>query len=234
MYLAEFRSKRHELAWLTHTRPDISAAVNLAAQVTEPKFEKKHMKELNDIVKRAHANTKRGIRQQRLDSSSLSLRVFTDSSFANTPGKRMRFQLGFLVLLFYAYGKCNILHFSYYKSKRVTRSVMGAEVLAFADGFDYAYLLRRDLQHILDQPLPLAMLTDSERLFKTIAKSTTTTEKLLMIDIQAAREAYGKQEISDVGWIRSEDNPADGLTKPAPCEALERLLDTGMGNVPVQ
>lgn len=30
----EFRSKRHELAWLTHTRPDIAVAVNLAAQVT--------------------------------------------------------------------------------------------------------------------------------------------------------------------------------------------------------
>lgn len=28
---AQFRSKRHEQAWLTHTRPDISAAVNLAA-----------------------------------------------------------------------------------------------------------------------------------------------------------------------------------------------------------
>lgn len=74
----EFRSKRHELAWLTHTRPDISAAVNLAAQVTEPKFDKKNVKELNDVIKRAHANTKRGIRQQRLAKESHSLRVFTD------------------------------------------------------------------------------------------------------------------------------------------------------------
>lgn len=228
---SEFRSKRHELAWLTHTRPDLAAAVNLAAQVTEPNFEKKHVKALNDVVKRAHNNSKRGIRQQLLDTETLSWRVFTDSSFANTPD--LRSQLGFIILLCDASGKCNMLHFSSYKSKRVTRSVLGAEVLAFAGGFDYAYLLRHDLQRIFTRDHPLAKLTDSESLFKSIVKSTTTIEKRLMIDFEAARQSYGTQEISDVGWIRSEDNPADGLTKPAPCKALEQLLDTGFVDVPV-
>lgn len=212
---SNFRSKRHELAWLTHTRPDLSAAVNLAAQVTEAKFEGKHVKALNDLIKPAHKNARRGIRHQKLDTESLSLRIFTDSSFANTPD--LPSQLGFLLLLCDASGKCNILHLSSYKSKRVTMSVLGAEVLAFADGFDYVYLMRHDLQRILGHH-PLAMLTDSESLFKCIVKSTTTTEKRLMIDIEAAREAYCKQEISDIGWIRYEDNPADGLTKPAPVQ----------------
>lgn len=111
---------------------------------------------------------------------------------------------------------------------------MGAEVLAFADGFDYGYLLRHDLQRIVRNDIPLAMLTNSDSLFKTIVKSTTTTEKRLMIDIEAARKAHSKQEISDVGWIRSEDNPAHGLTKPTPCPALEKLLDTGRADRPVQ
>lgn len=228
----DFRSKRHELAWLTHTRPDISAAVNLAAQVTEAKFEREHVKALSRVIKRAHANARRGIKHQKLDHRSLSLRVFTDSSFANTPD--LRSQLGFIILLCDASGKCNILHFSSYKSKRITRSVLGAEVLAFADGFDYAYLLRHDLRRILDRNITLAMLTDSESLFKCIVKSTTTTEKRLMIDIEAARQAYGKQEISDIGWIRSEDNPADGLTKPAQGASLEKILDSGTIDVPVQ
>lgn len=89
---------------------------------------------------------------------------------------------------------------------------MGAEVLAFADGFDYGYLLQHVVQRMIGSAIPLKMFTDSDSLFKTIVQSTTTTERRLMIDIEAAREAYGRQEISDVGWIRSEDNPADGLT----------------------
>lgn len=45
-------------------------------------------------------------------------------------------------------------------------SVLGAEVLAFADGFDYAYLLRPDLRRMLGLEIQLTMLTDSETLFK--------------------------------------------------------------------
>lgn len=47
---------------------------------------------------------------------------------------------------------------------------MGAEVLAFADAFDYAYLLRHDLTRIMNTELSLAVLTDSDSLFKTITK----------------------------------------------------------------
>lgn len=88
-------------------------------------------------------------------------------------------------------GRSNVLHFSSFKSKEMTRSLKGAEVLAFADEFDYSYLLRYDMQNILNWPIPLAMLTDSESLLKTIVKSTAiTTEKLLMIDVSAAIETY--------------------------------------------
>ena len=55
----------------------------------------------------------------------------------------------------------------------------------------------------------------------------------MMIDVQAAREAYDKQEISDIGWIRSKENPAEELTKSAPCLALDRVMDTGTVNTQV-
>ena len=64
---SEFRSKRHELAWLSPTCADLSAAVNFSAQVPELKFEKKHLKVLNGVIKRAHVHSKRGITQQCLD-----------------------------------------------------------------------------------------------------------------------------------------------------------------------
>ena len=214
----EFRSKQQELAWLAHIRPDISAAVKLAAQVTASKFGRKDISALNKVIKRVHSTAKRWIRQQKLDSESLLLKLFTDSSFANTP--ELRSQLGFLVLLCDATNKCNILHFSSVKSKRASRLVIGSKVLAFADGFEYAYKLKIVLERVIGKNLLLAMHTNSESLFKTIVKSTTTTEKRLMIDIQAARNAYAKQEIGDVGWIRTEENQADGLTKSKPCSAL--------------
>lgn len=57
------------------------------------------------------------------------------------------------------------------------------------------------------------MITYSELLFKVIVKSSITTENRLMVDIRDARVAYERGDISDVGWIRSPSNVADGLTK---------------------
>ena len=52
-----------------------------------------------------------------------------------------------------------------------------------------------------------------------------------MIYIKAAREAYDASEINDVGYIISEDNTAEGLTKKKRCSFLGMLLDAGRLNV---
>lgn len=80
----------------------------------------------------------------------------------------------------------------------------------------------------MGRSVPIAILTDSHSLFNVMVKSTTTTEKRLMIDIEAAREAYARGEVSNVGWVRSEDNLVDGLTKIKKCDALHELLQTGV------
>lgn len=77
------------------------------------------------------------------------------------------------------------------------------------------------------------MFTDSDSLFTTIVMSITTTEKRPMIDVYAAREASGHQEISDVRRIRLEYSPADGLIKRGRCETLDAFLDTRRRDVPV-
>lgn len=73
---------------------------------------------------------------------------------------------------------------------------------------------------MISRLLELTMLTDSLSPFKVLLKASTTTEKGLMIDIRAAREAYEKFEVRNVGCVRSEDNLADGLTKPGKCQAV--------------
>lgn len=101
---------------------------------------------------------------------------------------------------------------------------MGGKVYAFADVFDAAFIIRHVLERIYAQHLPLVMLTDSKQLFGVITRASHTTEKRLMIDVAAAREAYNRYEISNVGLVKSEHNVSDGLKKPGLCTALDAAL----------
>ena len=44
------------------------------------------------------------------------------------------------------------------------------------------------------------------------------------MEIMAAREAYNRYEISNVGLVPWDSNPADGLTKSRICAQLNELL----------
>lgn len=57
------------------------------------------------------------------------------------------------------------------------------------------------------------MFTYSKSLFHVKTKSSSTAEKRLVIDISASREAYEKVEISKIGLVKSENNPAEVFTK---------------------
>lgn len=49
-----------------------------------------------------------------------------------------------------------------------------------------------------------------------------------MIYFQAVREGYERFEISDIGFIRSEYNPADAFTKSKTSPVLEQILEQGI------
>ena len=78
------------------------------------------------------------------------------------------------------------------------------------------------------------MFADSKILFDVITKCFQTQEKRLMIDLQAVRDAYLCQEISNIGFVRGPNNPADGMTKLGNCEPLIHLLRTGKANFQVE
>jgi hypothetical protein len=54
-------------------------------------------------------------------------------------------------------------------------------------------------------------MTDSKFLFAVITNNRYTTEKRLMTDIAAVREAYNNRIISNNGLICSDDNAADAM-----------------------
>jgi hypothetical protein len=89
----------------------------------------------------------------------------------------------------------NVIHYTSYKPRRVVRSVLAGEIHAFVDELDYAYLLKRDLELILNTTISVQIITDSKSLFDTITTATYTTEKLLMIDVSLPREALKNHEI---------------------------------------
>ena len=103
---------------------------------------------------------------------------------------------------------------------------MSAEVIAFADLFDDELANRRKLEFVLRQPILLHILTDSRSVFDIISKGSLTSEKRIIVDIHAAREAYKAQEISNIGFARSSHKLADGLAKPKVQAALYQLLTT--------
>ena len=106
----------------------------------------------------------------------------------------------------------------------MTRSVLAAEVIALADLFDEASPLRAQLEQALNRPMPLHHLKDSESLFDVIGKSSRTSEKRLMLDISATRQACKAEHISNIGFVRSSYNLPERLTKSRTQQALYDLV----------
>lgn len=72
--------------------------------------------------------------------------------------------------------------------------------------------------------LPLSIMADSDILIKTLPKSGITSENPLTIDMRATREAFDRNEILEIGRIRSQNNIADGLMKMKRYRSIEKVL----------
>ena len=136
----------------------------------------------------------------KLDVDMLYIVSNSDAAFDNNAD--LTSLLGGIVILADADGYVAPISFNSYKPPRVKRSVLVAEVIAFADLFDGAFTFRAQLEQALSRSIPLHVLIDSKYLFKIIGKSLRTSEKRLMLDISATREAYNSEQISHVGFVR--------------------------------
>ena len=112
--------------------------------------------------------------------------------------------------------------------------MLAAELYAVASGFDMEFSFAHTFAQILGRKLKLRVFTDSRTLFDSIITFCTMTEKRLLIDIAFIRQSYREGELEDLGWIRSDDNAADALTKDKVDIALHRILRTHKVKVNVQ
>lgn len=172
---SEFRTLRHKLACLSLTRPEILATANILSKVRNVLFESEQRTHLNRTAHKNPINKQRGLKYHEMDKALLQLIALKDASFADN--QDLSLELENFIEITDSSGFANVLSFSTYKSKRVVQYVLWAETYTFADCFDFAFSLQYELKWLFNNTIPIAMLTDSGRLFDGIVRSTPTSEK---------------------------------------------------------
>ena len=203
-------------------RPDLTIFFSKAAQVTEPESKDLDFENLNKIIDRCQATASQGLKYVPMNASGTRLATFVDGSF--TDNKDLSSQLGYITAIMDDNDNANIIHYSSAKSKRITRSVLAAKLSAMAAEFDIAAATRPTISKIVGSEVPLVICTDSKSLYNALVTINTTTEKRLLIDLKVNREAYEMKEVAEICWIPTDQNPADGLTKERPNQALSRMI----------
>jgi hypothetical protein len=87
---------------------------------------------------------------------------------------------------------------------------------------------------IYQQSVPLHGMTDSYSFFFTITQYKALREKRLSIGIAVVREVYAKFELANLGFVGSVPNLADPMITHVKNTHLDKLLDTGEVDHPVE
>lgn len=106
--------------------------------------------------------------------------------------------------------------------------MLGGELCALTDAYDYAFPLLYDLARILNYWFPFILATNYMSLLNLLIHTPiVSTEKRLMIysTVASLHQAYDHSDITDIGSLRSGDNMGDAFTKPGICEYLEPFLE---------
>lgn len=182
----------------------------------------------DDVKKPHHTNEKWfsrpnfGLLFVKLDLNTVKLGVLVDAGFATN--KDFSSQLRTVIIMIDSSGTANIIHYMSEKSKRNTSSVLAAELYSMVLRFDTSYKISICISDMFNRKVPLIMYTDSKSLYESLVRIKTTTGKRPLIDLLMLRQSYEQCKIVDVFRIRTEQNPANALTKQTSSPILENLM----------
>lgn len=125
---------------------------------------------------------------------------------------KLRSQIGYLVMMLEYTVMQNTIIFGSNERKRVTRSVMAAEVHALILGYDFAFIIKSLVEEMLGRQVPLEIFMDSRTVLDTVAKSNIETERRFQIDLCAMKQFFDNGKMARIGWILWNKNQADELT----------------------
>lgn len=157
---------------LVQTSPDVSCTVSQATHVTEKRFIEKiliHARSLNYLVRHLKKPPIHRLRYPRLDKDSFRIQTYSDAAYSKIHMDTS--QIGYVIFLADKYNSCKPLYWYSYKSKRVLRSVLSSETVAFGDAFDMTFSIKRDMEKMINKQIPLIMLKGNLSLFELITKS---------------------------------------------------------------
>ena len=231
--LAEkFASLRGKIAYATNqTCPVQTCRLNMLSQIPAKDATMADLKKLRRILKELRSGDSTGLLFQKLDLSTVELRVYTDASFANNAD--LSSQLGWCIFAVDATGRCNLLHWSSRKCRRVVKSTFAAELFALVQGYDNGMALKHSISAILGRDVQIAIYIDSKGVWDAVVSLRSLTEKRLLIDIACLRQSFGTGELKSFYCIDTALNPADAFTKERPCPAFQEVLDSGRLRHPV-
>lgn len=85
--------------------------------------------------------------------------------------------------------------------------------------------IKNDRRLILKTTLKITIPTDGTTLFNVLIRTNSTTEKCLLIDLNAAIETYNDGIIDDIIWIHRKCNLAGTITTPTILTELLQAVD---------
>jgi hypothetical protein len=168
------------------------------------------------------------LRNVKLDSTTLQLMIFTNSSFANN--RDLFSQIDYVICLVDS-KHVNIVYWLSIKCKRVIRSVLAAELYALAHDFDLDVVFKATLSAILDRFVSFVLCTDFKSLYDCLVKLDTIQKKRLMIDVISLRQSYERRKITKNKWIHDINNSIDFIIKNKAFTILKTLIDINTINI---
>lgn len=94
-----------------------------------------------------------GINFNKLDMMTAQIVLITDESFENA--RNMKIHLGYIILIKDENGNANKIHYGSKTFKRVTRSILEAEIHALFLGYDQEFVIYDILKEVIGRSVAL-------------------------------------------------------------------------------
>ena len=219
------RSAVGQLNWLANIScPEISFQVSMiSSRIKDATVS--DIKETNKLIKHVKEN-KNFIKFPSLHRPSTKVVMFADASFNNLSDGSS--QGGYIVLLVDKDNRCCPISWKSNKVRRIARSTLAAETLAFTDGCDAANFVHQLAQEatLVPQTSTILTFTDNKSLYESANTTSLIADRRLRVELSAIREMQERGEIT-IQWINKEKQLADCLTKKgAPCNNIMSVLQT--------